>query len=507
MKRIGVGYYRYSSSGQANISDGESSTIAAQRSAVEAYCKNNNIELVGEYADKASSAFSNSISQRVQFATMLKDSEKDEFDVVLVYDTSRFSRNKFDSVIARKALADNGVKVISVTENLDDETADGKLLLAILEGMSEHYSNSLSARVRASQQRIAGLAEKGSPQFLGGTIPTGFKIIDKRYELDEVYAPIVADIFEKFARGVNMVEIIDRFNASGIKTPTGKPFVKNSLQNLIRNPRYRAVYKYGDIFIEDAIPRIVSDEIWFACQERLEKRKHAPMPRKNYLLTGKLYCEPCESPMVGYGGTSKTGAKHLYYSCNGYREKKCAMKNVRQAYVEDLIVDVCREMLSDVNINRIAKAISALQEKEMDNPYLKQLKKEQGKTETAIESLTAALEHGEDIDYYVNRIKEKRARLNELGIQLAKEELAKEFLSESAITAFLTDLKQAHEDSEQQRKALVSTLVNKVYLSDGKVAIYFNVGGNPVEITTDLRKEVEEVTDDEGSYSPLVAED
>ena len=73
---------------------------------------------------------------RPDFQRMIKDSAKKNWDYVLVYKLDRFSRNKYETVIHKKTLRDNGVKVLSAMENIPD-TPEGIILESLLEGF-EH---------------------------------------------------------------------------------------------------------------------------------------------------------------------------------------------------------------------------------------------------------------------------------------------------------------------------------------------------------------------------------
>ena len=74
---------------------------------------------------------------------MISDSSNKAFQYVLVYKLDRFSRNRYDSAVYKKKLRDNGVKVVSTTENISD-SPEGIILESILEGYSEYYSKELA---------------------------------------------------------------------------------------------------------------------------------------------------------------------------------------------------------------------------------------------------------------------------------------------------------------------------------------------------------------------------
>ena len=93
-----------------------------------------------------------------------------------------------------------------------------------------------------------------------------------------------------------------------------------------------------------------------------QKNKRAPAHSKaqeEYLLTTKLFCGHCKEMMVGYGGTSRNGKVHHYYACKNkiMKNKTCGKKYVAKEYIENLVVDKCRELLTTKNIVKIAKEI------------------------------------------------------------------------------------------------------------------------------------------------------
>ena len=110
---------------------------------------------------------------RTEFQRMMKESAKRAWDLVLVYKLDRFSRNKYEMAIHRKTLRDNGVRLVSVKENIPD-TPEGIILESLLEGMAEYYSVELAQKVMRGQRetRIKG-------NYCGGGIPYGYRVEKK----------------------------------------------------------------------------------------------------------------------------------------------------------------------------------------------------------------------------------------------------------------------------------------------------------------------------------------
>lgn len=484
-------YARFSSYGQREES------IEGQLAACHKYADENELAIVNEYIDRAASATND---KREQFQQMIFDAENENIDVVLVYQLDRFARNRYDAALYRKRLQENGVRLISVSEPIADDPS-GMFLEALLEAQAEFYSADLSRKVRRGQKTNA---EKCL--YNGAIVPFGYRIDEtKHYQLDDVNAPIVQRIFERFLAGVPIVDIADELNKGGFRGFRGAEFNKQSVRKILGNPRYTGTYIFGETIIPDGIPSIIDHETFDIAQSKLNERKHMRSGSDNYLLSGKLFCGACNNPMVGISGTSKTGSIHYYYSCKGKRNKTCNKKSVWREIVENAVVDECRRALSDESIAAIAKEVAKLNQEQSANPYLKQLKKELTQTDTAIENLMKALELGQEADLLLARISENRQKKDDIEQQIAKEEYANQALSEPEIIFFLNDLKSGNIDDDKYRKMLVSVLVNKVFLYDDSATIYFNVGKNTVEIKTDFL--ADEISGVESSNKNQLAEE
>ncbi len=116
--KTAVIYARYSCDNQTEQS------IDGQLRVCEEYAQRNNIFILNTYIDRAMSGTNDN---RPDFQKMLKDSNRKEWDYVLVYKLDRFSRNKYETAIHKKTLRDNGVKVLSAMENIPD-TPEGIIL-------------------------------------------------------------------------------------------------------------------------------------------------------------------------------------------------------------------------------------------------------------------------------------------------------------------------------------------------------------------------------------------
>ena len=211
--KTGVIYCRYSSDSQTEQS------IEGQLRVCNEYAKSNDIVILDTYIDRAMTGTNDN---RPDFQRMIKDSAKKSFDVVLVYKFDRFSRNKYETAIHKKTLKDNGVKVISAMEYIPD-SPEAIILESMLEGYAEYYSAELSQKVKRGMRETRS---KGN--FTGGFIIYGYKVENHKVVIDEEKAETVKYIFEQYAIGVYVKDIIKALTSKGIYN-RGKPFARNTV--------------------------------------------------------------------------------------------------------------------------------------------------------------------------------------------------------------------------------------------------------------------------------------
>lgn len=229
-----VAYVRYSSDNQ------RAESIEAQLRGIEQFAKQKHILIIKVYSDEAKSA---TTDKRPNFQQMIEDSKTGQFSMVIVHKLDRFSRNRQTSSQYKAILKSNGVRLVSVLENLDD-TPESIILESMLEGMAEYYSANLAREVMKGMTQTALQC-----RHTGGTPPLGYDVTsDKTYVINEEEAQAVKLIFEMYLASHSYTEIINRLNDLGFKTKAGNSFSKNGLNTILSNEKYSGVY----IFNKDA---------------------------------------------------------------------------------------------------------------------------------------------------------------------------------------------------------------------------------------------------------------
>lgn len=459
-------YARYSCEQQTEQS------IEGQLRVCEEYAQRNNIIILNTYIDRAMTGTNDN---RPGFQQMLKDSNKKEWDYVLVYKLDRFSRNKYETAIHKKTLKDNGVKVLSAMENIPD-TPEGIILESLLEGMNQYYSAELSQKVCRGMKETR---RKG--YFQGGNLLYGYKLDGRRIVINEQTAEVVRYIYEEYSKGEIVRNIISRLTEKGIYYK-GKPFVKQSVYNILRNEKYSGTYRHGEEVIDNMFPQIIPTDLFNSVREKVNANKFGKKSLQvDYLLRQKLFCGHCGQPMNGESGTTKTGAKLYYYKCNGRKKRinNCNKSTVRKDAIEQLVINTITEKLSNPQIiNLIVTQLLQMQKQQAkETTIVSMLVKQQKQIETALNNLVNAVERGIISTTTKNRLMELEQQQEQIEKQILIERSKQAVqLSESAIREFYMQALTL------EPKMLINFFVKRITVFDDKIEIQFN---SPIKLSPD----------------------
>lgn len=471
-------YARYSSHGQTEQS------IEGQLAKGHEYAAAQGYTVVHEYIDRAMTGRNDN---REAFQKMLSDTGKHQFQVVIVWKVDRFGRNREEIAFNKHTCKKNGVRVEYVAESLPN-SPEAVILESVLEGMAEYYSIQLSQNIRRGQLESAKKC-----QCVGGTVPLGYTLdSDKHFVIDPQTAPIVKKIFDLYAEGATISEITGQLNEQGIRTARKQLYTKNSLTKLLKNEKYIGIYAYKDVVrVEGGVPAIVDKSTFDRVQELLKINRRAPShtwTKVEYLLTDKLFCGHCGSPMVGESGFSHTGAKYSYYGCiKRRREKACDKKPVRQDWIEALVLDETVKLLHDDELMEyiIDRTWEYYQVTDKVQEEKAVFEAQLAEIDKAINNLVRAIEAGIFNAATKSRMDELDAQKAALTASLADLELTSGIrITREHIEYFLLRLRDLDVKDRECQKRLVQTFVNAVFVyDDGRVKITYNYSGKSSTIT------------------------
>lgn len=482
---IAVIYARYSDSKQTEQS------IEGQLKICNEYAKANGYSILREYIDRAQSG---KTDNRIQFKKMLEDSKKNKFDAVIVYAINRFGRNVRQSLNNADKLQSNGVSILSATETFEN-TPSGIMFRTMIMAYDQYYSDELTQKVNRG---LSLNAEKCLSN--GGTTPLGYKIVDKKYVINEETAPIVQEVYTKYANGMSAKEICDSLNERHLKSAKGAAFNKGSLHTMLKNRKYLGIYIYNGQETPGGMPQIIDEDLFDKVAKRMELNKKTPArsrAKAEYLLTTKLFCGHCKEMMIGHSSNqiSKKGVIFNYYKCkNSGGSKPCKKKMVKKDYIENIVVNQCYKLLTPKNIRRIAKEVMKIAESFDDKSELirleKLLQKAQKEKGNQMTSLRACDDDSVK-EMIFDDLKTIGIEIKELEKQLSLEKARRHSMTEEQIIKFLTSLSKGDVNNIVYRRSLIRLFVNKIFLYDDRFTITFNSGDEEVTITDVLLSEIE----------------
>jgi site-specific DNA recombinase len=322
-----AGYIRVSSEDQL-----EGRSLEAQEFAIRDACASRDWQLTKVYRDEGLSARKDSIAARPAFAQLLDDCRQNQYGVVVVHNLDRFSRNLRVTLDAFKTLADRNIAFVSLSENIDYSTPEGRLFLGMLGAFAQYFSDSLS---KHTSKGMAARARAGLPC---GPVPFGYQL-DRA--TSDVAIPLAAEAdairtcFEMFAGGRTMRELAAFLNERDFKTRhrAGQPqrFTIYSLRSILANPFYTGRITYHGEVLPGKQLAIVDDALFDAAQRQRGTQRGSPKQTKPYLLVGLLRCACCGVVMWG-----ESSGRHgsAYYRVSKTSECEFAGRAVKQVKVD-----------------------------------------------------------------------------------------------------------------------------------------------------------------------------
>ena len=487
-------YARYSSDSQRDAS------IDQQIKACRQFAITRGLEVIDIYDDRA---LTGKTDKRPAFERMIKDSAKGKFQFVIVYTLDRFSRNRYDSVLHKHTLKENGVCVLSAMEHITDDPT-GALMESILEGFAEYYSKELAQKIHR------GLKDNAEKGIVNGSIPLGYRRgADGHAEIVPEEAEVVREIFRRVLEGEPLIRIAEDLNRRGIKTKKGAQWNKSSFNRILSNERYVGVYLYKEFRIEGGFPVIVDKDTFAQAQVYIKgkpKARGSTARRRckgdTYLLTGKLYCGECDSPMSGISGTARNEDLHYYYTCTKKRrEKACNKKNVPRDQIERQITREIMVILQDDELLEwMADQAIAHLESERNTAEIEAVRADLEEATRKRDNLRKNMESGEVIPIMMQWLAERQQEVDDLTVRLkALEKMAFIDIDRDMIISYLETLRDGDvEDKAFQEQLIDAFLIRAYVFDDGRLKLIFNCTKEHREVTLSLEDfEGKEAEDEE----------
>lgn len=292
-------------------------SIEAQKEDLKQYCKRNNYKIYKFYIDEGLTAKN---TKRQGLQNLLSDLDKDKFDIVLFTKLDRLSRNIIDANLLDEKFKNNNVCMKAIFEDdIDTSTADGKFTFNLKLSLAERELDKTSERIKdIFRYKI----ERN--EVISGSVPKGYKIVDKKLAIDENTAWIVKKSFD-------LVEELMSARAAFIQINTvyNQPTSLRSFSKLLKNVIYTGTYKSKNYYKENYCEPIISLEQFNNVQRILKNNKQytSNNRKETYIFSGLLRCSHCGYKIVGH--YSNRSGKNVIktYRCNRYSiYKDCDQK-------------------------------------------------------------------------------------------------------------------------------------------------------------------------------------
>lgn len=234
--------------------------------------------------------------------------------------------------------------------------------------------------------------------------------------------------------------------------------------------------------------------------------RHVEQGAVDYLLTGKAFCGLCGSAMVGDSGTSKTGARHYYYSCiHRKKDRACTKKSVSKDRLEEAVVSfILDHVLSDAEIGKIADAVMALQAEELQSSPLAAMEAEHREITTKIRNINNAIAAGVWNSSTSVMLKELEDAAESLRVSIETLRYSQaQLVDRDRVLFFLHRFTKGDRNDPLFRRSIIETFVNSVYVYDDHLKLIINnVEGNDRIPFSDLPPDG---SDSDNSGLPIVS--
>lgn len=362
----------------------EFNSLDAQREAALAYINSQKHEgwtIVDKHYDDG--GISGGTLERDGLKMLLEDVEKGLIDIIVVYKVDRLSRSIHDFAKLMDTFDNNEVSFVSVTQQFNTTSSMGRLTLNILLSFAQFEREVTGERIR---DKIAASKKKG--YWMGGTLPMGFKIEDRRLVSIPKEVEFVEKTFNYYLDNKSLLKTAQLLNEQSCRTKYwisktgnaqgGKSLSPKYIHRILTNPIYIGKIKHKDKLYDGLHTPLIGKSTWDKVQNLIKNQQPESRHKTSYqyLLKGRLKTSEgfTMSPSSSSVKTKDKQKKKLpyYVSQKAIKEgyKKCPIGSVNaqaiDKYIESLILqqldDCAYQYLIEMGVNERIQCIYNLLE-------------------------------------------------------------------------------------------------------------------------------------------------
>ena len=236
--------------------------------------------------------YSGGSMERPAVKRLMADITGDKVDVIVVYKVDRLTRSLADFARIVEVLDARGASFVSVTQALNSTTSMGRLTLNVLLSFAQFEREVTGERIR---DKIAASKKKG--MFMGGPVPIGYDVHERKLVINEAEAATVRHIFARYLALGSGRELIEELRADGYRTKLrhqvkravgGVPFHRGMLFHILGNPTYIGRVAHKGVEHEGEHQAIIDPELWTSVQQRIETNRVSRSRTRNSEHTSLL---------------------------------------------------------------------------------------------------------------------------------------------------------------------------------------------------------------------------
>jgi site-specific DNA recombinase len=334
-------------------------SLHAQREACEAFIKSQAGEgwrlVMAAYDD---GGLSGGNMERPALQRLLADISEGLVDVVVVYKVARLTRSLADFAKMVEVFDARGVSFVAVTQQFNTTTSMGRLTLNVLLSFAQFEREVTGERIR---DKIAASKRKG--MWMGGVVPLGYDVIERRLVVNPSEAKTVQEIFRRYLELGSVRLLREDLNRRGFRskvrvaknglTSGGNAFFRGALYALLSNPIYIGEIRHKDIRHPGLHESIIDRDLWESAQLLLKEHTVRRTPGATKVaaspLVGKLFDESGQSLTPSHA--VKGERRYRYYVSRslmiGASESTVRGWRLPAHEIERIVADVARQMLSE----------------------------------------------------------------------------------------------------------------------------------------------------------------
>lgn len=320
-------------------------SIDAQKEAGQAFIASQRAEgwipVPDDYDD---AAYSGGNMDRPALRRLLADIELGRVDIIVVYKIDRLSRSLTDFARMVEVFDRHGVSFSAVTQQINSATSMGRLMLNVLLSFAQFEREVTGERIR---DKFAASKAKG--MWMGGVVPLGYRVLDRKLLIVPQEAQTVRRIFSDYARHHCTTDLVRELATEGITTKRGRQFCKQAIYKVLHNRLYRGDMPHKGKCHPGQHEAIVDQALWDSAHAILsrdaQEKKSATMTRASppALLRGLLFA-PNGKRMIPSSVVKKAagGKRYRYYldsKNNSYGKGPDTFGTLAASQIENLVVE------------------------------------------------------------------------------------------------------------------------------------------------------------------------